>query len=72
MNTYGSSTGWQPIQPNKRQSATNNQKSFLYKGLKLELRMCDVLIKGNNNKDTNTRPIAATPASLFGILRKIA
>ena len=54
------------------QSATNNQKSFRYNGRKLELRICEVLIKGNKRSETKTSPIAATPASLFGILLKIA
>ena len=72
IKTYGSSTGWHPIHPNKRQSATNNQNNFLCKGLKLELRIGDVWIKGNTRRDTKTRPIARTPPSLFGILRKIA
>ena len=48
------------------------KKGFLYKGRKFELRMLDVLMNGSSKRETNTKPIAATPASLFGILRKIA
>ena len=49
---------------------TSNQKSFLYNGRKLELRIGEVFIKGNANSEINTRAIAATPPNLFGILRK--
>ena len=69
---YGCSTGCAPIQPNIRQSATNNQNNFLKIGLKCELRTCEVFKKGKANSDTNTKPIAATPPNLFGILRRIA
>jgi len=41
-------------------------------GLKQELLVFDTFIKGNAKRETKTRPIAATPPSLFGILRKIA
>ena len=41
-------------------------------GRKIALREGDVCKKGNKNKEIKTKPMAATPANLLGILRKIA
>ena len=69
---YGCSTGSCPIQVSKKQSPIKVQKKNSWTGRKTALRDGEVCKKGNKNKEINTKPIAATPANLFGMLRKIA